>query len=362
MSALAQEKNSMSVPSLPALGTPPAPLPLRKIALEEHFGHPSVFMRDREGRYETAKEAQVGHLGPEYFAVVQSRLLDFDTTRLQAMDEAGVETALLSFGAGFATFGVQGITDRVKALEMARTVNDFLAERVRAHPDRYVGMATLALQDPEKAARELERCVTKLGFKGVMVNGYTQVDSPDNLVYLDDPRMTVFWEALTALDTPLYLHPRASRNNVQYDGHPELTGASWGFAPETATHALRIVYSGVFDRFPTAKLVLGHLGESLPFQAWRIQHGINFSPNGRSTKKRLTDYLAENIWVTTSGNFNTQALHCTILTMGADRILFSNDYPYEDYAEGGQFIENVAIAESDRRKIAYGNAKALYKL
>jgi len=110
-----------------------------------------------------------------------------------------------------------------------------------------------------------------------------------------------------------------------YDNHPELTGANWGFAPETATHALRIVYGGIFDRFPTAKLVLGHLGESLAFLAWRIQHGINFSPNGRFMKKRLVDYLAENIWVTTSGNFNTQALHCTILTMGADRILFSND-------------------------------------
>jgi predicted TIM-barrel fold metal-dependent hydrolase len=352
----------MTVPSLPKLGTPPAPAPLRKIALEEHFGHPIVFMRDSDGRFETRKEAAVGHLGPEYFEVVQERLLDFDTTRLQAMDEAGVDKVLLSFGAGFRTFGVQGILDRVEAQNTARIVNDFLAEQVRAHPSRYVGMATLALQDPEQAVRELERCVTKLGFKGVMVNGYTQVETPDNLIYLDDARMTPLWEALTALDMPLYLHPRASHKAAMYDNHPELTGANWGFAPETATHALRIVYSGIFDRFPTAKLVLGHLGESLPFLAWRIQHGINFSPNGRFTKKRLVDYLAENIWVTTSGNFNTQALHCTILTMGADRILFSDDYPYEDYAEGAEFIDTVAIGESDRRKIAYENAKALYKL
>ena len=118
----------------------------------------------------------------------------------------------------------------------------------------------------------------------------------------------------------------------------------------------------MFDRFPTAKLVLGHLGESLPFLAWRIQHGINFSPNGRSTKKRLIDYLADNIWVTTSGNFNIQALHCTMLTMGADRILFASDYPYEDYAEAREVMDTVAISESDRRKIAYENAKALYKL
>src|SRR5579863_1295553 len=352
----------MTVPTLPALGAPVASPPLRKIALEEHFGHPIVFMQDSEGRFETLKEANIGHLGPEYFEVVQQRLLDFDTTRLQAMDEAGIDKVLLSFGAGFRTFGVQGILDRVEAANTARTVNDFLAEQVRAHPSRYIGMATLALQNPDEAVRELERCVTKLGFKGVMVNGYTQLESPDNLIYLDDDRMTPLWEALTALDVPLYLHPRASHNNVQYDSHPELTGAAWGFAPETATHALRIVYSGLFDRFPTAKLVLGHLGESLPFLAWRIQHGIDFSPNGRTTKKRLSDYLAENIWVTTSGNFSTQALHCTMLTMGADRILFSADYPYEDYAEGGEFIDTVPIGESDRRKIAYGNAKALYRL
>jgi predicted TIM-barrel fold metal-dependent hydrolase len=352
----------MTVPSLPTLGTPPAPAPLRKIALEEHFGHPIVFMRDSDGRYQTREEAAVGHLGPEYFAVVQERLLDFDTTRLQAMDEAGVDTVLLSFGAGFRTFGVQGILDRVEAQNTARTVNDFLAERVRAHPSRYVGMATLALQDPDQAVRELERCVTKLGFKGVMVNGYTQVDNADNVIYLDDARMTPLWEALTALDVPLYLHPRASHKAVMYDNHPELTGANWGFAPETATHALRIVYGGIFDRFPTAKLVLGHLGESLPFLAWRIQHGINFSPNGRFTKKRLSDYLADNIWVTTSGNFSTQALHCTMLTMGADRILFAADYPYEDYDEAGTFIDTAPIGESDRRKIACGNAKALYKL
>ncbi len=348
----------MSIPSLPKLGTPPAPAPLRKIALEEHFGHPDLFMRDSEGRFETRKEATIGHLGPEYFEVVQSRLLDFDTTRLQAMDEAGVEKVLLSL----TTFGIQAITDRAAAQSTACTVNDFLAERVRAHPDRYVGMASLAMHDAGQAARELERCVNKLGFKGVMVNGYSQIDSEDNLLYLDDERMTPLWEALTALDIPLYIHPRPSHNAAQYDGHPELTGAAWGFAPETAAHALRIVYSGIFDRFPTAKLVLGHLGESLPFLAWRIQHGINFSPNGRFTKKRLVDYLAENIWVTTSGNFSTQALHCTILTMGADRILFSNDYPYEDYAEGGEFIDTVAISESDRRKIAYENAMALYKL
>lgn len=221
-------------------------------------------------RFETRKEATVGHLGPEYFEVVQERLLDFDTTRLQAMDEAGVDKVLLSFGAGFRTFGVQGILDRVEAQNTARIVNDFLPEQVRAHPSRYVGMSTLALQDPDQAVRELERCITALGFKGVMVNGYTQVDNLDKLIYLGDARLTPLWEALTSLDVPLYLHPRASHNAVTYNNHPELTGPNWGFAPETATHALRIVYGGIFDRFPTAKLVLGHLGEPPPFLARRF--------------------------------------------------------------------------------------------
>jgi len=156
----------MSVPSLPKVGTPPAPVPLRKIALEEHFGHPIVFMRDSEGRFETRKEAAVGHLGPEYFEVVQERLLDFDTTRLQAMDEAGVDRVLLSFGAGFRTFGVQGILDRVEARNTARIVNDFLAERVRAHPSRYVGMATLALQDPTKPCSSLSAALLNSASKG----------------------------------------------------------------------------------------------------------------------------------------------------------------------------------------------------
>src|ERR1700746_3191619 len=197
----------MPVPSLPKVGAPPAPAPLRKIALEEHFGHPIVFMRDSDGRFETRKEANIGHLGPEYFALVQERLLGFDPTRPQARVHAGLDNVLLSFGAGFRPFGVQGILDRAEATNTARTVNDFLAEQVRAHPSRYIGMATLALQDPDEAVRELERCVTNLGFKGVMINGFTQLESPDNLIYLDDRRLTRFWEALTALDVPLYLHP-----------------------------------------------------------------------------------------------------------------------------------------------------------
>ena len=173
-------------------------------------------------------------------------------------------------------------------------------------------MATLALQNPEQAVRELERCVTKLGFKGVMVNGYTQVESPDNLIYLDDARMTPFWEALTALDVPLYLHPRASHKLSCTKTIRSLL-ARTGVLPRRR-RLMRCASSTAASliAFRRPSWCWDISARLLPFLAWRIQHGINFSPNGRSTKKRLVDYLAENIWVTTSGNFNTQALHCTI--------------------------------------------------
>jgi predicted TIM-barrel fold metal-dependent hydrolase len=348
----------MSAFALPTPGAPAVSPAVRKIAIEEHFTHPDLIMKGPDGKPDIMKEATAGHLGPEYWAVVVNRLVDFHETRIKAMDQAGIEKILLSL----TTFGIQAIVERNKAISTARMVNDYLAEQIRRQPNRFYGTASLSFHDPEEAAKELERCVTKLGFKGVMVNGYSQIDSPDNLLYLDDDSLTPFWEAVTALDIPVYLHPRAPFPNPQYAGHPELTGAAWGFAPETATHALRMVYGGLFDRFPTAKLVLGHLGETIPFFSWRIQHGINYSPNGKGTKKRLADYLAENIWVTTSGNFDTAALQNTILKIGADRILFAVDYPYEDFIQGSDFINNTEIAEVDRKKIAFDNTAKLFKL
>jgi 2,3-dihydroxybenzoate decarboxylase len=139
-------------------------------------------------------------------------------------------------------------------------------------------------------------------------------------------------------------------------------GAAWGFAPETATHALRLVYSGLFDRLPNLTLILGHLGETLPYFAWRIQHCFEYNPSNKRVRKRLQDYLCENFYVTTSGNFNDQALICALLTIGADRILFSADYPYEMMAPAARWIEHAPISENDRRKIAHRNASVLFGL
>jgi 2,3-dihydroxybenzoate decarboxylase len=195
-----------------------------------------------------------------------------------------------------------------------------------------------------------------------MVNGYTNSTSGIGAQYLDEARFLPFWEAAAALGAPVYLHPRPPLDQRCYEGHPELIGAAWGFAPETATHALRLIYSGLFDRLPNLTLVLGHLGETLPYFAWRIQRCFEYNPSDKRVRKRLQDYLCENFYVTTSGNFNDQALICAILTIGADRILFSVDYPYEMMEPAARWIESAPISENDRRKIAYGNARALFRL
>jgi 2,3-dihydroxybenzoate decarboxylase len=161
---------------------------------------------------------------------------------------------------------------------------------------------------------------------------------------------------------PVYLHPRPPLEQRIYEGHRQLIGATWGFAPETATHALRLVYSGLLDRYPSVTIVLGHLGETLPHFAWRIQHCFEFNPSDKRVARRLQDYLSDNFYVTTSGNFSDQALIAAMLTMGADRILFAVDYPYETMDPAARWIERAPISENDRRKIASGNARRLFRL
>jgi predicted TIM-barrel fold metal-dependent hydrolase len=341
--------------TLPAVGAP-APRPrLPKVAVEEHFN----VLAAAPGAQQIDLSRLVAAMGYDrtWMSLVDARLADFNE-RVTAMDAAGIDVSLLSHTVP----GPQGISDPALAATAAREINDALAAAIARHPARFAGLASVSLHDPAVGARELERAVTQLGFKGAMINGYTNVADARGGEYLDAPRLLAFWEAVNHLRVPVYLHPRPALDQRVHDGHAQLIGATWGFAPETASHALRLVHSGLFDRFPSLTVILGHLGETLPYFAWRIQHCFEFNPADKRLDRRLQDYLCDNFYVSTSGFFNDQALIAAVLTIGADRILFAVDYPYEPMDPATAWIERAPISEIDRRKIAHLNARALFRL
>lgn len=345
----------MGLIELPKSGVPTkAAPPLRKIALEEHYTVPAP----GNGRGEPSSMSRDSGLDEAFLAAVQRRMQDFHGTRIEEMDQSGIDVAILSLRSP----GTEGIPDAAKAAQIARETNDFLAAQIERSNGRFAGFACVALQDTRAAIDELERAIGRLGFKGVMINGYVNIDDSDAAHYLDEERFFPFWETVAALGVPVYLHPRAPLDRASYAGHKELLGATWGFAPETATHALRLVYSGLFDRLPSLAVILGHMGETLPFFAWRIQHCFEWNPADKRLEKRLQDYLCDNFFITTSGNNCDQALICALLTIGSDRILFSTDYPFEMATDAARWIERAPISELDRRKIAYTNAQRLFAL
>jgi 2,3-dihydroxybenzoate decarboxylase len=320
-----------------------------KIALEEHF--------TIEGMEKYSSDV----MNAPIFADVNRRLVDTESLRLEAMDKAGIERSILSFYSP----GIQAETDPVVAVDAARRANDFLCEKVMArHPDRYLGFAAVPLQDPEAAANELERCVKQLGFKGAMINGYTNTRDENTGEYTDEPKFEVFWAKAAELNVPIYLHPRDPLTNQQriYEGRPELLSAAWAYGVETSTHALRLITSGLFDRYPGVNVILGHLGETLPFGIWRVQHIINRRGMCKDLKNNILSYLADNFFITTSGNFRTQTLLNTMLEVSSDRILFSTDYPYESAEEAAEWFDNCPISEPDRVKIGRENAVKLFDL
>ena len=320
-----------------------------KITLEDHF----------------ATQATLGNseiFGKDVWAELGPRLTDFQDQRLRLMDAAGIEIMIASLNAP----AVQAIHDVGRAIAVAREANDVLAAEVAKRPDRFVGVAALPMQDPEAATREFERCIKELGFKGALVNGFSQVGTPDTALYLDLPQYRPFWRAVEALDLPFYLHPRNPLPGAMpiYQGHAWLLGPTWAFAAETAVHALRLIGSGLFDECPRLQIVLGHLGEGLPFYLWRIdqRNGWMKAPHKYAAGKPVADYFRANFHLTTSGHFSTPALIDTVAEIGVDRVMFSVDYPFEDFSEAADWFDRAEIGEADRIKIGRGNAIKLFKL
>ncbi|MGY4651164.1 amidohydrolase family protein [Mycobacterium sp. URHB0021] len=230
---------------------------------------------------------------------------------------------------------------------------------VSEHPTRFRGFAALPLQDPVAAAAELNRCIDELGFCGALVNDHLGGR------YLDDPLYEPVWEAVESLGVPLYLHPGAPPADDWrvLNGHPELYGAMWSWAAEVSGHALRILCSGVFDRHPSATMILGHMGEFLPFQRSRLdsRYATTSSPDYR-LQRPPSVYLGTNIVFTTSGVFSPAALAGAVLEVGADAIMFSVDYPYESSHDAVAGFERTTLSPQDREKIAHANAERILKI
>jgi 2,3-dihydroxybenzoate decarboxylase len=321
-----------------------------KIAFEEHFA-----------LEETLEETRnfAGDSGTwDDFA---RQILDLEDERLQQMDETGIDFAILSLNAP----GVQRILDAKEAMNVAKKANERMAEAVAKHPRRYAALAALPMHDPDAASEELTRCVRQLDFKGCLVNGFQQVDDPDNVKYYDLPEYRSFWATVAALDVPFYLHPRMQipSRAQNYEGHPWLMSAPWGFAVETSIHSLRLCGSGVFDDYPTLRICIGHLGENIPFGLWRIDARMRFSRRGYRGKRSLGDYFRDHFHITTSGNFNDPALRCTLEVIDNDKIHFSADYPFERMQDAADWYDATdVVSEEQRRKLGRTNAIKLFDL
>jgi 2,3-dihydroxybenzoate decarboxylase len=316
------------------------------IALEEHYAWDPA-----------SADNVVGSWLRENNTTAYKRLYDRGELRLEQMDAAGIDFQILSLFDP----GVQDETDVRRAVDLASRANDDLAETVRGKPDRFGGFATLATQDPDAAAAELRRAVSELGLVGGLINGHCQGR------YLDDPAYVGLFECAQELGAPIYLHPTTPHPAVMDAWFAPYVGdglhlASWGFAAETGTHVLRLIYSGLFDRFPRLEMIIGHLGEMLPFAAYRIDryYGLGGDTSARKLKRLPSEYLRTNFHVTTSGNFCPSAFACTLEVIGAERVMFSVDYPMDDNKAGADFLAAYPMDEAVRRQVGSENARRLF--
>lgn len=344
---------------------------MKRIAVEEHFltedyldylrsrkEYPKLEIVEDEShrKFERVCHSPV-KVGVRYHDVT-TRLADLGEGRLSEMDDAGIHMQVLSLN--LPSVELLDVSD---AIAMAKKTNNELSEVTKKYPDRFAGFAALPRHDPDGAAQELERAVKELGLKGATINSHFRGE------YLDDEKYSVILETAERLNVPIYIHPREPSPDMlkPYLDYPVLARAMWGFAAETGLHAMRLICSGVFDRYPNLKIILGHMGEALPFWLWRIDNiwlteGVISVPRVKKLEKIPSQYVKDNFCVTISGMFSLPALLCAYLTLGADRILFAVDYPYESNKEAVQFMETAPICNSDKEKIYHLNAEKLLAL
>jgi predicted TIM-barrel fold metal-dependent hydrolase len=324
---------------------------VKTIAIEEHF---STDMQRRNSDatefrnfYLTSRSAQIGHS-------IVDQLADIDKQRLAQMDAACVDVQVLSVTSP----GAQ-LLEAAEAIPFARDANDRLFETVRRHPERFAGFAALPTADPQAAADELERAVNELGFKGAMIHGHTRGS------FLDERKYWPIFERAEALAVPIYLHPALPHPyavKAYFEGYEMLARAPWGFAIDTSCHFLRIVFAGVFDAYPKLKIILGHLGEGLPFAMHRLNDHTYAAAKHIGLRKTPLEYLQENLLVTTSGNWFEPAFVCTMMALGIDNILFAIDWPFEANTVGTDYLARLPINDHDKAKIAHLNAERVLRM
>ncbi|KAM3074279.1 hypothetical protein ACMFMF_006295 [Clarireedia jacksonii] len=326
-----------------------------KVALEEHVGNSLV-----SGIFTTPYEPLTNEIQWQdalYKADVMSRLSNIDE-RVRMMDAANISISVLAFGGP----GIQGIFDTKNATRAARFVNDETARIYKRgnYSGRFEFWCSNALQEPHEAALELERCITQLGGIGSFLGGYTNNGSVNSTIYLDDPSLTPYLDAVVRLNIPIYLHPRMAPPSQQlvFRDYPFLSASPFGFATETAAHALRLMVSGLFDKYPTLQIILGHCGEGIPFYLPRLQHRLRHFERGLwPAKKELGEYWEENFWVTTSGVRDVGALMEAVRWSGEERVLWSVDYPFEDTVEMAGWWDRLEVSGRMRRRIGGENAR-----
>ena len=323
---------------------------MRTITLEEHFASPAFL--DGPGRKLKERAAKIG--GPA--ARFLEQLSDLGDNRIAEMDAAGIDMQILSLTSP----GVEQL-EAAEAASFARETNDFLAEAIRSHPTRFGGFAALPTADPDAAVAELERTIHDYGFKGAVINGHIQGR------YLDDKFFWPIFEHAEALRVPIYLHPTPPPQPVieaSYGGFSPIVtelfaGPGWGWHIETAIHVIRIILGGTFDRYPGLQIVIGHMGETLPFMLQRL----DMMPAAMTKISRpISSYLRENIHYTFSGFNYTPTFLDLLLEVGVDRIMFSADHPYASMVQARAFLDRLPVSPADRERIAHGNAERLLKL